>query len=461
MADVHLARILGPEGFERLCVVKRLLPHLKARADYVRMFLDEARIAAALTHPNIISVFDMGQADGGYFMAMEFLHGCDLGQLIRRVSRGQGRLTEEQALTVALGACAGLDYAHEKSGADGQPLGIVHRDVSPNNIFLTFGGHVKIVDFGIADATIRATDTQSGVIKGKLGYMAPEQIAGAKLDRRADVFALCVVLWELLAGKRLYPSGASFEALRTALERDAPDLADAGVEVSQELQAIVTRGLARHRDQRYLSARDLHDALEGYAREQGMTCTPASLTRLMDEYFQDRIDVRQIAAAPGEATAVVPSAVEALPEEDVSLGSVFTSTALAAPRTNADTDGASRSRIRRLGWIVGLGVSLAAAAGGAWWLATHSPSSQGATTADDPPPKPASAPTPAERSEDVRATEASALEKPVPEASGVKTAPTKTRPESPRRPRRSRAQRSRSGAKAAAPTWDPDGPFPP
>ena len=213
MAELWLARSKGLGGFEKTLVIKRILPNYAKHAEFVKMFLDEARIAATLQHSNVVQVFDVDTVDQHVFMAMEFLHGQDLRTILERVERKKVTMPLEHALGVTLSLCAGLHYAHEKVGPEGKALDIVHRDVSPANVIVTYDGNVKIIDFGIARAQNKLADaTQYGIIKGKLGYMSPEQCMCEPLDRRSDVFCIGIILWELTAGRPLYPNHDQYKA---------------------------------------------------------------------------------------------------------------------------------------------------------------------------------------------------------------------------------------------------------
>ncbi len=196
MATLYLARMAGPRRFEKLVAIKKIHDHLTSRQDFVDMFLDEAQISARIQHPNVVQLFDLGEADGSYFIAMEYVHGVNLAGLLRAVSgRGSGQYGWPQAAWIVAEAAAGLHAAHELLTTDGRPMNLVHRDVSPQNILVSYDGNVKVADFGIAFAAERITHTSSGVLKGKIPYMAPEQAAGEPLDRRADVFALGTLLF--------------------------------------------------------------------------------------------------------------------------------------------------------------------------------------------------------------------------------------------------------------------------
>jgi len=264
MASVYLARAGGAAGFEKVIALKRIHPHLAGEKNFVDMFLDEARIASRIDHANVCSVFDFGEADGSYYIAMEFLAGESLSHIAKHMARSPEILKSPRrawfVARIIADVCEGLHAAHELRGRDGELLNVVHRDISPQNLFITYDGVVKVVDFGIASAADRLHHTQGGEVKGKFSYMAPEQARGtkgAKLDRRADVFALGVVLWELLVLKRLFRRDTPAETL-LALINDpipAPSTQRAGLPV--ELDAIVMKALARKPDDRYPNAREL------------------------------------------------------------------------------------------------------------------------------------------------------------------------------------------------------------
>jgi hypothetical protein len=264
MASVYLARAEGAAGFEKVIALKRIHPHLASEKNFVDMFLDEARIASRIDHANVCSVFDFGEADGTYYIAMEFLAGESLSHIAKHMARSPEILRSPRRAwfvsRIIADVCEGLHAAHELRGRDGEPLNVVHRDISPQNLFITYDGVVKVVDFGIASAADRLHHTQGSEVKGKFSYMAPEQARGtkgAKLDRRADVFALGIVLWEMLVLKRLFRRDTPAETL-LALMNDpipAPSTQRAGLPV--ELDAIVLKALARRPDERYPTAREL------------------------------------------------------------------------------------------------------------------------------------------------------------------------------------------------------------
>ena len=282
MADVFLAVARGPVGFNKLAVVKRLRdPDDAARLE---MFLDEARLSARLSHPNIVNTYEVGEAKGQYFIAMEYLD----GQPLQAVMKRSNQLDEPTAGFIALQALKGLHYAHELVDYDGTQLHVVHRDVSPHNLFITYQGEVKLLDFGIAKAALNSTHTETGVVKGKIRYMAPEQVAEQDVDRRADVFALGIVLWEMLAGRPLY-RGDMTSVLNQIASTDAPLIRSIRAEVSPELEAILARALRRDLGARYPSADAMRIDLERVLRgkQEG---GDAALARMLNEMFAETRD---------------------------------------------------------------------------------------------------------------------------------------------------------------------------
>lgn len=261
MADVHLVVSHGPHGFNKLIVVKRLRFIDDEEGRSIDMFLDEARLAARLKHPHIVDTYDVGQDAESYFITMEYLDGQSLGRLLR-VTRDRD-IHPGVWVRIACDALRGLDYAHELEDFDGTKLQIVHRDVSPPNIFVTYGGQVKIVDFGIAKATLNLNHTQAGTLKGKFAYMAPEQAASQPLDRRADLFSMGVVLWEAIARRRLLEGNVQ-AMLGKLLACDFTSLASVRPDIDPRLSQIVGRALKKAPDERYSSAAEMHEALAGY-----------------------------------------------------------------------------------------------------------------------------------------------------------------------------------------------------
>ncbi|MFO0598336.1 MAG: protein kinase [Myxococcaceae bacterium] len=311
MAEVFLARQTGIEGFEKLVVLKRILPNHSDNPEFVRMFLDEARIAADLSHPNVVSVFDAGQADGQYFITMEYLRGHDVASIFHEVARRAAPLPLAVTLRCLADAARGLHAAHTKTDLAGRALNIVHRDISPPNLFVTRDGLTKVLDFGIAHAAIRSTKTEVGVVKGKLAYLSPEQLEAEELDGRADQFALGIVAWELLSGKRLFQKPSDAEALRAILEHKVPHLREVRDDVPPPIDAVVARMLAHRREDRFPDCAAAADAMEAWLDE---TRTPHSAHRValaLKELFPDP------AAAARAAPALQPTKETVLPKKDL------------------------------------------------------------------------------------------------------------------------------------------------
>ncbi|KFE60150.1 serine/threonine-protein kinase [Hyalangium minutum] len=293
MAEIWLARQAGLKGFEKFVVIKRILDGLGTDPEFVAMFLDEARIAAQLNHPHIVQIFDLGEEAGAFFIAMEYLPGENLAAIARTGARQSQPLPIPLAVRVIADAAEGLAYAHTKTGPDGKLLGIVHRDVSPQNILVTYDGVVKVVDFGIAKAATRESQTMVGQVKGKTAYMSPEQAKGQSLDARSDIFALGILLFELVTRSRLFQFSDPLEALRVVASDDPIPLAhERNPEVPATLGLIIARALARDPDQRYSTGRQFQYALEEWLRSQPEVPGAAELAAYMHERFGARIQER-------------------------------------------------------------------------------------------------------------------------------------------------------------------------
>ncbi len=264
MADVFLSVARGPMGFNKLVVIKRLRQALAEEPSFRTMFLDEARLAARLNHPNIVHTYEVGEHNGIYFIAMEYLEGQSLNKVMKDSVRAGGTLPEVIAARIVADALSGLNFAHELRDYDGSPLGIIHRDVSPHNIFVTYDGHTKLVDFGIAKAALSSTETEVGVLKGKVAYMSPEQAMGGPIDCRADIFPMGIVLWELLTGKRLMTGESAAQTLHRLVNVPIPRVRDLVPTVDPILDEITARALEKDPVARYQSAAEMRDALEGY-----------------------------------------------------------------------------------------------------------------------------------------------------------------------------------------------------
>lgn len=292
MAEVFLARQSGLEGFEKPVVIKRILPRYSDEPRFVEMFLNEARVAARLTHPALVHIYELGQIDGQYYIAMEFVHGEDLRALVETAEQQERRPPAAIACRIVADTLGGLHYAHTRTGKDGQPLGLVHRDVSPQNVLVTYEGGVKLVDFGIAKATQAeqgANQTQVGLLKGKYAYMSPEQCRGQALDARSDIFSVGILLWELVAWRRLFRRGTDLATLVAVVEDPIPTLEQAGAHPPPELSRIVMRALARSPDERYPSAQAMQADLEALIRAQGWEADSIRLQRYVREVCADRL----------------------------------------------------------------------------------------------------------------------------------------------------------------------------
>jgi serine/threonine protein kinase len=250
MAEIFRAKSVGAEGFEKIVVVKRILPHYCEDESFVTMFQDEARVAAHLNHANVVQIFDFDQVDGLYYIAMEYVEGQDLKRVLDFGAKLNRPLSIAQAVMILIEAGQGLDYAHKRE-VDGEPLNIIHRDISPHNMMVSYNGETKIMDFGIAKAASRSTKTRVGTVKGKCAYMSPEQARGRPLDGRSDLFALGVCLWEMLSGKRLFVGESDFETLNNVLKAEVPSLTEMNAEVPEDLDRIVQKALAKERDDRH------------------------------------------------------------------------------------------------------------------------------------------------------------------------------------------------------------------
>jgi len=308
MADVFKARMEGPEGFERTFVVKRILPHLSDDPAFVRMFVEEAKLSARLNHPNVVQIFELGNVDGEYFISMEYVQGHDLSETMRAIWRGGGPPRPEMVAYVGREMCRGLAYAHSLRDERGQLLGMIHRDVSPSNVMLSFEGAVKLLDFGIAKALGEAPETtKSGTLKGKYAYMAPEQTEGDVVDRRIDIFAVGIVLHEVLTGRRLFKGANDIQTVEKVRRCDVRPPSLFNPLVTPALDAIVLKALARNREHRYRTADELAEALDDIVHEARYT--PGHLAAQVRELFAE--DPRAIAGStilppPGERTGSQP-----------------------------------------------------------------------------------------------------------------------------------------------------------
>jgi eukaryotic-like serine/threonine-protein kinase len=269
----------------RTVAIKRILPSIAEDDEFVQMFRDEAVIASQLDHPNIAKIYDVGKVDVSYYLALEFVNGKDLRTLFERAVKTRSALPVDFCIYVVVEASRGLDYAHQKKDARGNPLGLVHRDVSPQNVLVSFDGDVKLIDFGIAKAAGKLTRTQVGTIKGKFGYMSPEQVRGLPIDHRSDVFALGICLWEMLALDRLFAGDNEIAIMEKIRACEIPSLGERRSDVPQKLEAIILKALAKDVDERYASAADFCADLAAFAEDQAIVLGRASASEYMRRVF--------------------------------------------------------------------------------------------------------------------------------------------------------------------------------
>lgn len=296
MGIVYLALARGPGGFNKLLVLKELKPDLTDDESFVTMFLDEARLTARLSHPNIVQTFEVGSEGNRPFLAMEYLEGQSLSAVRMRMTRTRRPIALDAHLRVLAAVLGGLHYAHELEDYDGTPLGVVHRDVSPHNVFLTYDWQVKLLDFGIAKAVDASQETRSGVLKGKVSYMAPEQAVGEKVDRRADVFSVGVMLWEAAVGRRMWKKGMGDAAILTTLTtRGLPDPREANPEVPEALAKVCIKATARLADDRYATAAAMQADLEAYLTTLDPPTSARDCAHLMASLFdEERLKIKRI-----------------------------------------------------------------------------------------------------------------------------------------------------------------------
>jgi serine/threonine-protein kinase len=293
MASVHLARMDGPGGFQKWIAIKRIHPHLVEDDTFVNMFLDEARVAARISHPNVATVFELGRHDSTYWIAMEYLHGEPLREIMRRTLDLGTPMPPDIACRIIADAAEGLHAAHELLGNDGEKLGLVHRDVTPHNLFVTYDGNTKVVDFGIAKFSSRMASTRAGTLKGKLAYMSPEQVTGQSVDRRTDVFALGVVLWELTTGQRLFRMQNDLDTLAKVQECAIPLPSTVVRGYPSDVEAATMKALAKNPAERYRTARELSRALQSLLMRRGLFVASDEVAAYMASVFGDRIEKRE------------------------------------------------------------------------------------------------------------------------------------------------------------------------
>ena len=293
MAEIFLARQGGLEGFEKTIVIKRIRPHLSKQASFIKMFLNEAKLAAQLNHPNIVQIYDLGKIADSYFIAMEYVYGRDMRRVLRKCDSTAIPVPMVYALKIASSVCEGLYYANQKTDQAGKPLQIVHRDVTPENIFVSFDGTVKILDFGIAKAANQIEQTQVGQIKGKLRYMSPEQCMGKHLDNRSDLFSLGVVLYEWLTGFKLFTGDSDVAILKTISEGKISAPSYFKADIPEAAEAIVMKALEKDRDKRYQSAWEMQYDLDKFLSQYEFSPSNIHLSNFLKQLFADELEAEK------------------------------------------------------------------------------------------------------------------------------------------------------------------------
>ncbi len=397
MAEIFLAKRLGADGFERNVVIKRMLSHLSGMREFKEMFRDEAWLAAKLRHPNVVQIDELGFVDGCYFICMEYLAGEDFSTTVRTASFRGEYVPVSFVLRILADAARGLHYAHELTDESGQPLNIVHRDISPSNLYVTYDGQVKVLDFGIAKAESRLAHTRTGVVKGKYIYMAPEQAQGHEVDRRADIFSLGVSLYEALTHVRPFARDNDLAVLKALLNREFEPPRALRPELSPELEAVVLKAMAYEPAHRYATAMEFADDLERILAEEPMAPTGATIGAYLrgsfgEERYAEKTRVPTLAmlghsgvSVPGSSSGLRPMAT---PPAEAGTGVVPP-----PPGTHSSPVGASRKR----GLVLGLVAGCLLLAGGAFVVGRNvgnppalaaQPVSPPVVEAPPPPPTP-------------------------------------------------------------------------
>jgi len=299
MAELFLARTVGPSGFEKVVALKKILPKYTERQRYISLFCDEARLAASLNHANIVQVYDIGIDSGNYFFAMEYLHGQDVRSILHRAWREGEKVPLRFAVQIAMQVADALHYAHEMKRPDGSLVDIVHRDVSPSNIIVTYDGAVKLLDFGVAKAATRTVKTRTGTLKGKISYMSPEQAKGAPVDRRSDIFSLGIVLWEMITTSRLFRGENDLATLQLIINVPPKKPSEARPDCPPELERIALKALSQDITERYQTADELLRDLEAFQREADIGPSATALSVYVSELFAAEINSWNEAKAAG------------------------------------------------------------------------------------------------------------------------------------------------------------------
>jgi serine/threonine-protein kinase len=315
MATLFLGRRRGASGFAKHVAIKVVHPHLAGDPAFVRMFVDEALLSARIQHPNVVHVEELRQNDGNYFLVMEYVHGCSLSQLVRTLGRKNRRLAPDIAVQIAARVADGLHAAHETRDPDGKPAGVVHRDVSPQNVLLAWQGHVKLIDFGVAKAHGRAQHTLGSSLKGKIRYMSPEQAHGRAVDRRTDVYALGLVLWEMLTMRRAFDAPNDLALLDQVRRPEIPAPSTFGPEISPALDAVVMRALATDPAKRWQTAQEMRRKM-AEVMPHAVARDDSHLAELLRAVMADQIE-RERRTLPESLSGLAPAADAAADEAEV------------------------------------------------------------------------------------------------------------------------------------------------
>jgi len=326
MAELYRAKLTGVQGFEKLIAIKKILAHLSTEENLVTSFIDEAKLAALLHHENIVQIYDFGNLDGDYYIAMEYLFGKDLRAIIQKAAKTDQPLGMENILYIAIRICAGLDYSHTLKDLQGKALNIIHRDINPQNVLVTYEGQVKIIDFGIAKAASHNSKTKENLIKGKLAYMSPEQANGGSIDHRSDIFSTGIILYELLADRRMF-QGETLHILSLVREAQYDPPAEVIADLPPKLNAILLRALAKAPEDRYQSCGEMLADLEECAFQLSLRPNSRSFARYMKSLFEDEFAEEELALwaktqiyAAGEPDDLkAPPAKERNPDDTISL----------------------------------------------------------------------------------------------------------------------------------------------
>jgi len=438
MASLYLAHRTGPEGFARPVALKVIHPHLSQDAQFVRMFVDEALLCARIRHPNVVHVEELGQHGGAYYLAMEYVDGCSLSEVLDRLTMSGELMDPRIAVSIACSLLEGLHATHHVKGDAGEALEVVHRDVSPSNLLIDRTGHVKLIDFGIAKARGRAVETSAGTLKGKYAYMSPEQAWGRDIDRRTDLYAASVVLWEMLATRPLFSADTELALLELARSSDIPRLSSFLPSIPEALDRAVAWGLSADREARPDSARALRKALLD-AMPEAREVDTSEIAELVTR--TSGIPSRPPAATPSYVTGdLMGPTVASTP---ILQNPLFASTAGHEERsTQAAITSVGKPRRRRRWLALGVGVAavVVLSLGMLLWRSPEAPSDTHASPIAAPPALPPPPPAP---------NDAPSLAEPPHEvvpAPVVKV--SEPAPERPRRERSSRARRDTQGANA-------------